>query len=83
VTKHSRATRVQVVVREHPALYQLRIQDNGKKDARCAGDFPERTEGSGIGLQNMRDRVEALQGHIQISRDRGFGIFITIPKEVR
>lgn len=97
VTKHSRATRVQVVVREHPALYQLRIQDNGKKDAgpsarfpesdskdaRCVGDFPERMEGSGIGLQNMRDRVEALQGHIQISRDKGFGIFITIPKEVR
>ena len=30
VIKHSNATAVKIVLREHPALYQLCIEDNGK-----------------------------------------------------
>jgi len=36
----------------------------------------------GIGLKNMTDRVEALDGNINILADDGFEIFISIPKEV-
>ena len=71
IIKHSNATLVKVTVREHPALYQMRIEDNGNS----AG-----TMGAGIGLINMQDRVHALNGNFQIMTDQGFQIFITIPK---
>ena len=72
VMRHSNANEVRITLREHPALYQLMIEDNGTK--KNAG-----TE-HGLGLQNMRDRVAALKGVIQIDAKKGFRIFITIPK---
>lgn len=35
----------------------------------------------GIGLSNMKERVEALNGSIHIQAENGFRIFITIPKK--
>lgn len=72
VMRHSDASRVKVSLREHPALYQLIIEDNGTTMA---------SGHSGIGLQNIADRVEALNGNLNIRRERGFHIFISIPKE--
>ena len=31
---------------------------------------------------NMKDRIQSLKGNIQIQTDKGFKIFITIPKEI-
>ena len=73
VIRHSNATKVSVIVREHPALYQLCIRDNG-----TAEGFGQRQEG--IGIANMKERVNALNGTIQITAKNGFRIFITIPK---
>lgn len=84
VTRHSNATLVQITMREHPALYQLCIEDNGT--------LPENmtisTHGSnthfsnkGIGLSNMRERLKVLNGNLQITVQQGFRLFITIPKE--
>ncbi len=56
-----------------PGLYQLCIEDNGKD----AFYDPEK---SGIGIVNMKERVNALGGTLQIFTDKGFRIFITIPK---
>ena len=67
IMKHSNATKVQLILREHPGLYQLCIEDYD----------PEK---SGIGIANMKERVNALGGTIQIFADKGFRIFITIPK---
>lgn len=75
VMKHSNATKVQLLVREHPALYQLSISDNGTS-------YVTRSS-SGIGLVNMKDRINALGGNIQFTNDNGFHIFITIPKETK
>ncbi len=75
VMKHSDATSVKITLREHPALYQLCIEDNGK------GYNPEEQDTTGIGLKNMRERVETLGGTLQIRGERGFRIFITIPKK--
>lgn len=36
--------------------------------------------GGGIGLVNMQNRVSSLKGTLQIFRDHGFCVFITIPK---
>lgn len=70
--KHSDADRITIIMREHPAFYQLLIEDNGSKKAR--------TSGEGMGLANMRERAEALQGTIRISGDTGFRVFLSIPK---
>ncbi|MCI8638092.1 MAG: sensor histidine kinase [Coprococcus sp.] len=71
IIRHSSADQVRILLREHPALYQLCIEDNGAKSS---------PGGSGIGLANMRERVQALNGRFQISTEHGFQIFITIPK---
>ncbi len=72
IIKHSNATQVNITLREHPALYQLIIKDNGTK---------ELVNSDGIGLNNIRDRVNSLNGNINISSERGFVIFISIPRE--
>ena len=40
----------------------------------------ENTESSGIGIKNMKKRVRILGGTIQIQKENGFRIFITVPK---
>lgn len=75
IMKHSSASRVRVVVREHPALYQLFIKDNGDT-AKLSSTIPD----SGIGIKNMRERVGALGGTLQITTENGFKIFISVPK---
>lgn len=72
IIRHSDATQASVVLREHPALYQLIIRDNGNVLNYHAGD--------GLGLKNMTDRIEALEGNINILTQNGFEIFISVPK---
>lgn len=73
IMKHSNATSAKILLREHPALYQLCIEDNGT-------DIHYAQTDSGIGLVNMKERVNSLNGTIQINTENGFRIFITIPK---
>lgn len=72
IVKHSNADSIEIIFREHPALYQLSIADNGT-------DMKEHTD-TGMGLMNMRERVEALGGTIHIQTENGFRIFISIQK---
>lgn len=79
IIKHSRATEASVLIREHPALYQLCISDNGNVAAPVSpGSF---SSGSGMGLSNMQERTRSLNGTFQILQEHGFQIFITIPKD--
>lgn len=79
VTKHSNATLVKIIVREHPGLYQLIVEDNGTKGLRR--DYGQMMDASkGIGIRNMKERVETLGGNLQIQTDDGFRIFITVSK---
>lgn len=74
ILKHSDGDRVDVSAVEHPAFYKLSVSDNG----RCRG----RKQGDGIGLQNIRDRVEHLSGTLSVSAEEtGFRIHVTIPKK--
>ena len=70
--KHSNGTSMDIIVQEHPAFYQLLIQDNGTNSKIEIAE--------GIGLTNMRDRVKNLGGNIKISTDTGFKILISIIK---
>lgn len=86
IIKHSNATHVTIMVKEHPGFYQLLIEDNGTKysSATDTSSAPPHTKafpsGSGIGLSNMKDRVSALNGILHITADKGFRIFVSIRK---
>ena len=70
--KHSNGNRINIVIREHPAFFQLMLEDNGK----CT-EIKE----SGIGLKNMSDRAAALNGRITFTpSEEGFKIFMSLPK---
>ena len=74
VTKHSNATKVSIVLMEHPIMYQLIITNNGNSildENMYLSD--------GIGLRTMRERTHAFKGIFQVSTEKGFRIFITIP----
>lgn len=71
--KHSNATEASVMFREHPALYQLIIFDNGTAK--------KMNSDNGIGLKNITERVDSFRGNINISTKNGFEIFISIPKK--
>ncbi len=71
--RHSDGDRLTVIFREHPAFYQLLVEDNGKNAEIRRG---------GIGLRNMEDRAADVGGHISFTAsEQGFRIFMTVPKE--
>lgn len=73
VAKHSNANAVNIALNEHPVMFQLVIKDNGtEKDV---------SDGSGIGLANIKNRIADLGGILNIDSENGFKIFITVPKE--
>ncbi|MGL5348012.1 MAG: sensor histidine kinase [Peptostreptococcaceae bacterium] len=74
IIKHSNANEVSILLREHPALYQLIIKDNGSS---INYDIE-----NGIGLKNIQDRVSSLGGSLNISTNNGFRIFISIYKNI-
>lgn len=74
VERHAGATAVTVLVRGTRKGALLRIEDNGR------GMPPEAEAGGGLGLRNMTERVERLDGTLRIlsSRD-GTVIEATVP----
>ena len=58
IIRHSNATQVTLALLEHPALYQLVLQDNG------SGLNGE--PGEGLGLRSIADRVGALGGQLVV-----------------
>lgn len=83
IIKHSNADEITVTLREHPVLYQLKIEDNGTRKGIIVSQ--PQAEGivlgsQGMGLANMKSRVENLNGTFRVSNEQGFLIFISIPK---
>lgn len=74
VIKHSNATDVSIKIYEHPALYQIIVVDNGDKFKKNYNNFS-------MGLNVISERVSSLSGTINITTEKGFCIFISIPKE--
>lgn len=72
IMKHSDAKSVRITLREHPALYQLIVKDDGSK---------KEIGGDGIGLKNIEKRVKFLNGLVNIGYGNGFTVFVSIPKE--
>lgn len=74
--KHSRATRVQIELRNTPDGVTLRIADNG------VGFEPEVLDGcvaqGHIGLSSLVVGIEAMRGSVQLSRTSGGGTAVTV-----
>jgi signal transduction histidine kinase len=87
IMKHSDATRAKIIIREHPALFQLIIRDNGTISEQIKVHISKYLEPSEyreeMGLRNISDRVKSFKGNLNISIDDGFKIFITIPVQGR
>ena len=67
VLKHSTASEVRVAVSEASSIIHVVIDDNG-----CGFDS-QNDSGSGNGLQNMRKRLDALGGQMEINTAPGHG----------
>lgn len=81
VMKHSNATRVRVVAREHPGLYQLIVEDNGTIYDGKTYAAKEQEENRGIGISNMKERVAVFGGNLEIRTQKGWRVYITVPKQ--
>jgi Signal transduction histidine kinase len=86
IIKHSHNQQVDISLSEHPSFYQLIIHDYGKRD-KDAGSGASgisigsgNKSGTGMGLENIRSRVESVNGSLNISTDQGYRVFVSIPK---
>jgi signal transduction histidine kinase len=75
VAKHARATSVTVRVKTTAESLILQVIDDGIGGA---------SEGGGSGLRGLVDRVEALEGHLDVQSDAGLGTTLTavLPRAV-
>lgn len=71
ITKHSNADKVTISCFEHPGFYQFMIADNGTNIQSLI---------NGMGLTNMKNRIDACNGSMRIDTKNGFQIFIVIMK---
>lgn len=74
--KHSSAKNICIGIKENKEQYVFEISDNGK-------GFVYPVTGLGLGLSNIKSRVEFLGGEFQVlSRQQiGTSVFLLIPKE--
>ncbi|WP_299736848.1 cache domain-containing protein [uncultured Roseobacter sp.] len=77
IERHAQASHVRIDLRGHKKGATLRIEDNGR-------GMPDDTvgHGGGLGLRNMQERVEQLEGELIIAAPRaGHGtiIEVTVP----
>jgi len=78
--KHSNATKINLIFREQPNGFQLLLEDNGFSTKTFSVEDIEHANGNGIGLLNMKERVQSFHGNLHITANNGFKIFIFIPK---
>lgn len=78
--RHGDATRASVSVASYPAFFRLLVHDDGSvpPPPEVLGEAPR--IGRGIGLSTMADRARALGGRCRVDYDRGFKVFVTVPK---
>ncbi|MCV3271035.1 cache domain-containing protein [Roseobacter sinensis] len=64
IERHAHASHVKIDLRGHKKGATLRIEDDGR-------GLPEDGPTGGLGLRNMQERVEQLEGHLRLSKPRG------------
>lgn len=76
ISRHSGATQVRVILGESETAYWLEVADNGK-------GFDRVEQRSGFGISGMQQRVESVDGKLEIDARPGEGttINVNIPKQ--
>ncbi len=64
IERHAQASHVKIDLRGHKKGATLRIEDNGR-------GLPDDGPTGGLGLRNMQERVEQLEGQLRLSKQRG------------
>lgn len=77
IEKHAHAKQVTVILQQMGNMLQLIIRDDG-----VGFDVNVTLRRSGIGLRNMRERVEFIGGELDIESEPGFGTEITVLLEL-
>ncbi|RJX68383.1 histidine kinase [Vibrio sinensis] len=77
IEKHAQAHRVSVILQQMGNMLQLIIRDDG-----VGFDAASTLRQNGIGLRNMRERVEFIGGDFELSSEPGFGTEITVLLEL-
>lgn len=74
ISKHANATNVNISLQNMSNEICLKVSDNGK-------GFNPQQHHQGLGLIGMRERVESLNGHLQLNtkQDNGVAIIISLP----
>lgn len=72
ILKHAQASSALVQLNYHTQLLMLTVEDNGK------GIDISNARSSGIGLSNLKSRVEALQGHFDIRARKSGGTAVYV-----
>ncbi|MEZ9398602.1 cache domain-containing protein [Vibrio splendidus] len=73
IEKHAQANKVTVIAQQIGNVLQLLIQDNG-----VGFNTYKAMEKRGIGLRNMRERVEFIGGDFELMSEIGLGTEITV-----
>jgi signal transduction histidine kinase len=78
IAKHANASLIEIALRDDNGNIEMMVQDNGD-------GFDTRTTKSGIGLENIKRRLTALDGRMEIVSSPGNGcrMVIRIPEESR
>ncbi|MFT8322539.1 MAG: sensor histidine kinase [Bacillus sp. (in: firmicutes)] len=77
IVKHSNATSCTVKIEESPTEVLLQIQDNG------SSVVTEKDFSKGHGLIGMRERLEFVNGSLQVISSKGTILKIKVPKDVK
>lgn len=83
IMKHSNATNVSVSITQVPAFYKIEIKDNGTMIANGSSNNTSGNSksGQGMGTISIYERVSSLNGTLNIFKEHGYRIYITIPVE--
>jgi signal transduction histidine kinase len=73
ILNHATATRATIQIVRHASTCVLMVEDNG-----CGMDTETASRQGGIGLNNIRSRIDALSGSVHIDSTLGRGTTVTI-----
>ncbi|MDO4719179.1 MAG: histidine kinase [Peptostreptococcaceae bacterium] len=77
IRKHSDADKVKIRFIEHPVMYTLSIQDNGRGRSQREDFFHKR----GLGIRSMQETAKRWKGHVNFELQDGFMIHMVLKKE--
>ncbi|MBN8787753.1 MAG: PAS domain-containing protein [Terrimonas sp.] len=75
ITKHSRAKNASIIIRKPDAKVQLTIIDDG-----IGVNLSENNQG--LGLRNIRNRIELYQGNVEMTSSPGNGFTLKVEFEI-